>query len=67
MFYNFKNRKLISLNNVRCVSVFFERPNRTEHWYIRVQYLDGKVIDLLADNYEDAQKQFQNIELNLNK
>ena len=67
MFYNFKNRQLISLNNVRCVSVFSTRPNRTEYWYIRIQYLDDKVIELSLDGYEDAQKEFKNIELNLNK
>ena len=67
MFYNFKNKILISLNDIRCVSVFFNRPNKTEYWHIRVQYLDGKVIDLSADSYEDAQKEFKSIELNLNK
>ena len=67
MFYNFKNRKLISLNNIRCVYTFFNRPNKTEYWYVGIEYFDGKVIELSVDSYEDAQKEFRLIELNLNK
>ena len=67
MFYNFKNRKLISLNNIRCVYTFSTRPNRTDYWYVGIQYLDGEVMELSMDSYEDAQEEFKKIELNLNK
>ena len=62
MFYNFKKRKLISLNNIRFVYIHSTRPNTTDYWYIGIEYLDGKVIDLSVDNCEEAQTELQNIE-----
>ena len=67
MFYNFKNKELISLNNIRYVCIYSDRPCKTEYWYIRIRYLDEKAVDLLVNNYEDAQNELQKIESMLNK
>ena len=67
MFYNFKDKQLISLDNVRHVHTYVNRPNTIEHWSIKIEYFDGIIIECSVDDYEDALRQIRIIKLLLNK
>ena len=67
MYYNFKDKNLISLNNIRQVFIYTERFERQERYSVKIEYFDGRTLELSVDNYEDALREIRSIKIMLNK
>ena len=67
MYYNFKDKTLISLSNIRQVFIYTERFERQERYSVKIEYFDGRTIELSVENYEDALREIRSIKIMLNK